>query len=250
MNLYNHWSTRFASLSPVMQVLIMVSLGAVLADAMAAAFFMLGGYTRLDRTIYLTTIIVFTVGGPLCAFLVSWNYRLKQMTGELDIAFRKDGMTGLYTRHEFYLRVSHFIQASNPVLSAGAVLYVDVDHLKQINDRYGHAVGDDIVLDIGILIREMMGRRDVGARFGGEEFAVFLADADYGQAAWVANRILAGCRAVTRRAGDRDVSITVSIGVAFHAPGQKLEQLVDSADQCLYLAKNQGRDRIIFGPAS
>lgn len=249
MSFYNLWSTRFASLSPVMQVLVMVIIGAVLADAMAGAFFLLGGYNRLDRTIYLTTIIVMTVGGPLCAFLVSWNYRLKQMTGELDTAFRKDGMTGLFTRHEFYLRVDHFIKASNPVLSAGAVLYVDVDHFKRVNDRYGHAVGDDIVQDIGVSIRGMMGRRDVGSRFGGEEFAIFLADADYGQAMWVANRILTSCRAVTRRAGDQDVSVTVSIGVAFHVPGQTLEQLVDSADQCLYQAKNQGRDRIVFGTA-
>lgn len=250
MRFYNLWSTRFAGLSPVMQVLIMVVIGTVLADAMAAAFFLLGGYNRLDTTIYLTTLIVLTVGGPLCAFLVSWNHRLKQMTGELDTAFRKDGMTGLFTRHEFYLRVDHFIQSGNPVLSAGAILYVDVDHFKQVNDRYGHALGDDILLDIGILIRGMMGRRDVGARFGGEEFAVFLADADYGQAAWVANRILAGCRAVTRRAGERDVSVTVSIGVAFHTSGQTLEQLVDSADQCLFQAKEQGRDRIVYGPSS
>jgi diguanylate cyclase (GGDEF)-like protein len=250
MHFYNVWSARFANLSPVMQVLVMVLIGAVLADAMAAAFFLLGGYNRLDKTIYLTTLIVFTVGGPLCAFLVSWNHRLKQMTGELDTAFRKDGMTGLFTRHEFYLRVGHFIQSGNPVLSAGAILYVDVDHFKQVNDRYGHALGDDILLDMGILIRDMMGRRDVGARFGGEEFAVFLADADYGQAAWVANRILAGCRAVKRPAGDRDVSVTVSIGVAFHTPGQTLEQLVDSADQCLFRAKDQGRDRIVYGPSS
>ncbi len=250
MKFYNLWSIRFANLSPATQVLIMVTIGAVLADAMAAAFFLLGGYDRVDKTIYLTTIIVFTVGGPLCAFLVSWNYRLKQLTSELDTAFRKDGMTGLFTRHEFYLRVGHFIKSSNPALSAGAVLYVDIDHFKQFNDRYGHAVGDDIVLDIGILIRDMMGRRDVGARFGGEEFAVFLADADYGQAAWVANRILAGCRAVKRSVGDREVSVTVSIGVAFHVPGQTLEQLVDSADQYLFQAKNQGRDRIVYGPSA
>lgn len=249
MRFYSLWTARFGDLSPVKQLLLMVGIGALLANAMASVFFLLGGYNRLDHTIYLTTIIVIAVGGPLGAFLVARNHTLKRLAHELDTAFRKDGMTGLVTRHEFYLRAEQLIRTNNPLHSAGAFIYADVDHFKSVNDRYGHAIGDDLVQEIGILIRGMLGRRHVGARFGGEEFAVFLADADFGQASWVANRILNDVSTISRKVGDQQVSVTVSIGVSFHTPGQTLEDIVNIADQCLYKAKSQGRNRIVYGPS-
>jgi diguanylate cyclase (GGDEF)-like protein len=250
MNTFNRWMMMFEALSPVRQILLVLGLGGVLANVLAALFFKLGGYDSLDKTILVTTLMVIVVGGPLGAFLVGLNYRLKIMAHELDIAFRKDGMTGLSTRHEFYLRVEQMILGNNPALSAGAVLYIDADHFKSVNDRFGHAAGDDALQEIGTLIGKRLGRRDVGARFGGEEFAVFLADADYGKASWVAHGILLDVRGISRKVARSELSLTVSIGVAFHEPGQTLEQLVNAADECLYRAKNQGRDRIVYEMAS
>lgn len=249
MKIFNLLTTKFGNLSPAKQVLLLVGTGALLANAMAAAFFLAGGYERLDTTIYVTTINVVTVGTPYGIFLVSWIHRLKRMAHELDTAFRKDGMTGLSTRHEFYLRVEHLIKTSNPAFSAGAILYIDVDHFKAINDKHGHALGDELLQELGVLIRDMLGSRNLGARFGGEEFILFLPDADYGQAAWMANRILTDARKVSRRIDDQEISVTVSIGVSFHHPGQALEQVVNAADECLYQAKNQGRNCIVYAPS-
>ncbi|CAN7244966.1 GGDEF domain-containing protein [Phyllobacterium sp. LjRoot231] len=238
MKTFNRWMTMFGELSPLRQILLLLGLGCILANCLAALFFEMGGYDSLDKTILATTLIVIVVGGPLGAFLVGLNYRLKVMAHELDIAFRKDGMTGLSTRHEFYLRVEQMILRNNPALSAGAVLYIDADHFKSVNDSFGHAVGDDVLQEMGSLIGKRLGRRDVGARFGGEEFAVFLADADYGKAAWVAHGILLDMRGISPKVGPKELSLTVSIGVSFHEPGQTLEELVNAADECLYRAKN------------
>jgi diguanylate cyclase (GGDEF)-like protein len=246
MNTYNRWMTKFGGLSPVRQVLLILVLGILSADALAALFFKLGGYARLDKTIYLTTIIVVLVGAPLAVFLISLNHKLKLMAHDLETAFRRDGMTGLATRHEFYLLVEHMIGSNSSAFSAGAVLYIDADHCKAINDRFGHAIGDDVLQEIGTLIRGTLGRRDVGARFGGEEFAVFLADADYGKAAWIAKRILVDVRALSRNVAGEELSVTVSIGVAFHEPGQTLEQVVNAAHERLHQAKQQGRNRIVY----
>jgi diguanylate cyclase (GGDEF)-like protein len=250
MNTFNRWITIFGELPPMRQILLLLGLGCVLASGLAGLFFKLGGYDSLGKTIILTSVIVLVVGGPLGAVLVALNYRLKLMAHALDTAFRKDGMTGLSTRHEFYLRVEEMILRNNPAISAGAVLYIDADHFKSVNDRFGHAAGDDVLQEIGSLIGKRLGRRDVGARFGGEEFAVFLADADYGKAAWVAHAILQDVRGISRKIGREELSVTVSIGVSFHQPGQSLEQLVNAADTCLYRAKNQGRDRIIYEMAA
>jgi diguanylate cyclase len=168
------------------------------------------------------------------------------MAHELETAFRKDGMTGLATRHEFYLLVEHMIGSNSSAFSAGAVLYIDADHFKTINDRFGHAIGDDVLQEMGTLIREALSRRDAGARFGGEEFAVFLADADYGKAAWIANRILVGVRTLSRKVAGEELSVTVSIGIAFHESGQTLEYVVNAAHERMHQAKQQGRNCAIY----
>ncbi|ATU93187.1 GGDEF domain-containing protein [Phyllobacterium zundukense] len=246
MKYYNYLVLKFEELTPLKQIVLLLVLGSILANVLAVLFFRLGGYDRVDKTVFLTTVIVLIVGGPLGAFLVGQNYKLKLMAEELETAFRKDGMTGLSTRHEFHIRTERLIRNSSLALSAGAVLYIDADHFKAINDRFGHVIGDGILLELGTMIRETMGRRDVGARFGGKEFAIFLTDADYGKAAWMAEKLLMGARGISRKVNGQELFVTVSIGVSFHEPGQTLEHLLAAADECLLQAKDQGRDRVVF----
>jgi diguanylate cyclase (GGDEF)-like protein len=243
---YNLLVLKFDSMTPIKQIVLLLVLGSIVANILAVLFFHLGGYDRADKTIYLTTLIVLVVGGPLGAFLIGQNYKLKVMAEELETAFRKDGMTGLTTRHEFHLRAERLIRKCNPALSAGAVLYIDADRFKTINDRFGHMIGDGVLLELGTMIRETLGRRDVGARFGGKEFAIFLTDADFGQAAWMAEKILLGARGISRNIHDQELSMTVSIGVSFHEPGQTLEHLLGTAEDRLLRAKELGRNRVVF----
>jgi diguanylate cyclase (GGDEF)-like protein len=79
---------------------------------------------------------------------------------------------------------------------------------------------------------------------------LFAADADYGKAAWIADRILVGVRALSRKVASEELSVTVSIGVAFHEPGQTLEQVVNAAHERLHQAKHQGRNRIVYAASA
>ncbi|MGH6862279.1 MAG: GGDEF domain-containing protein, partial [Phyllobacterium sp.] len=163
----------------------------------------------------------------------------------LDLASRRDDLTGLFNRNEFYLQAQRQIALCDPDRSAGALLYIDADHFKSINDRYGHAVGDSVLQEIGLLLRSVIGEWDFAARFGGEEFALFLTNADIGKADWLSHKILMGMRKVSEHLRIDDLDVTVSVGISIHAPGQALEEALIAADKCLYAAKNQGRNRIV-----
>jgi diguanylate cyclase (GGDEF)-like protein len=245
MTTYDLWMTRFGDCAPVKQVAIMVGMAVVSADALAAFFFSLVGLDRLLTVLLVTTCIVVVVSVPLGAFLVGLNFRLKQIAIQLDIASRKDDLTGLSNRNEFYLQAEQQITLCDPTKSAGALLYIDADHFKSINDRYGHGVGDGVLQEIGILILSIIDEGDFAARFGGEEFAIFLGNADLGKADWLSHKILAGVRDISRHLRIGDLEVTVSVGIAIHEPGQSLESALIAADKCLYAAKNQGRNRIV-----
>lgn len=250
MTTYDFWMTKFGDYSPIKQVAIMVGMAVVSSDVLATFFFVVVGLDRLAVVLLVTTCIVVIVSVPLGAFLVGLNFRLKQTAVQLDLALRKDDLTGLSNRNEFYLQAEKQITGCDPTESAGALLYIDADHFKSINDRYGHAVGDGVLREIGILIRSVIGSGDFAARFGGEEFAIFLNEADLGKADWLSRKILTGVRDISQHLRIGDLDVTVSVGIAIHEPGQSLEAALIAADQCLYAAKTQGRNRIVHANAN
>lgn len=245
MTTYDLWMTKFGDYPPVKQIGIMAGMAIVSADILAALFFLTIGLERLITVLAITTFIVVIVSVPLGAFLIGLNVRLKQVAMERDHASRMDDLTGLANRNEFYLRAEQQIALCRPQASAGALLYIDADYFKSINDHYGHAVGDTVLREIGSSIQAVIGKGDLAARFGGEEFAVFLKDADFGRADWLAQKILIGVRNISDKLRLGDLDVTVSVGIATHEPGQSLEAALNAADRCLYAAKNQGRNRIV-----
>ena len=129
---------------------------------------------------------------------------------------------------------------------------MDLDHFKRINDTYGHMVGSRTLQDVGVIIKAALRSGDVAARFGGEEFAVFLLDADYAQALVAAERVRRAVEqhsfstATQGAAGPGEsFHITISIGIAC-CPDDAREpiQLVELADSALYRAKRNGRNLI------
>ena len=245
MTTYDLWMTRFGDYSPIKQVAIMVGMAVVSADLLAAFFFLAIGLDRLVTVLVVTTFIVVLVSVPLGAFLIGLNFRLKQIAIERDLAARMDDLTGLANRNEFYLRAERQILLSRPGTSAGALLYIDADYFKAINDRHGHATGDTVLREIAVSIRAAIGKDDLASRFGGEEFAVFLKDADFGRADWLAQKVLNSVRNIADKLRIDELDVTVSVGIALHEPGQSLEAALNAADRCLYAAKNQGRNRIV-----
>lgn len=163
-----------------------------------------------------------------------------------------DPLTGLYNRRyaEAYLvDATHQAQADGQGL---AVLLLDADHFKAINDRHGHAAGDEVLRTIAGRLRENLRGTDLIARFGGEEFLVVLPETATDQAGPAADRLR---DEIARRPVTVDgtaISVTVSIGVAVGTPAAAPtdpRDLVEAADRALYRAKEAGRNRIEIAPA-
>lgn len=158
-----------------------------------------------------------------------------------------DGLTGLRNRRwlddAFARCVTRCTREAMPL----TLLMVDVDHFKNVNDRYGHQAGDRTLRDVAQTLAGALRPQDLVARYGGEEFAALLPDVSAGDALTVSERLRAGVEEAARL---WPVPVTISIGAAVLSPSDTLEQLVARADQALYRAKSAGRNRVCLQPAT
>ena len=194
----------------------------------------------------LMNILALTMFGTALT-LVFWqieaqNQRLRQLA-------EHDGLTGLQNRRSFMEQCRQRLQQSRPV----ALLIFDIDHFKQINDRFGHMYGDKVLRELGEHLRTFARRDDLLARYGGEEFCLFSHDATLDQLASLAERLRASVAGLRFGEGpDCVMRITISIGGVAH-PGPDtaltLESLLQTADARLYMAKRSGRNQAIVGDA-
>ncbi|WP_236835900.1 sensor domain-containing diguanylate cyclase [Blastococcus sp. KM273129] len=159
---------------------------------------------------------------------------------ELRRQARTDPLTGLLNRTAFNERLEAAAAGAGPG-SCPAVLFIDVDDFKDVNDTLGHAAGDELLLAVaGRLSADVRGE-DVVARLGGDEFALLLADADAALLREVAERLLTALRAPVR-VGTRTTTVTASIGGALGTAGCTAEELLHRADTAMYAAKRTGKD--------
>ena len=162
-----------------------------------------------------------------------------------------DDMTGLVNRAELLRRLSLVLRAA-PRMDAGAtsqfaLLFCDLDNLKGINDQYGHAAGDQVIIELAARIRSQVGGNDVVARIGGDEFVVLLPEVhDPDAAQQVAAAIQDVVTEPVTLAG-AEIGFSLSIGLAHSQPGDTPDQLLARADRLLYSAKQAGRNRTVSG---
>ncbi|HVS20696.1 MAG TPA: GGDEF domain-containing protein [Pyrinomonadaceae bacterium] len=193
----------------------------------------------------------FEVGDQLIRF---------EMLDEIDREFQQqihrllvhDELTGLLTSKSFFSELRREADRAEAESMPFCVLMMDLDFFKDVNDTYGHLVGSETLEEVGAVVKGSLRAGDVGARFGGEEFAAFLLDADYAQGLVAAERVRSAIEkhefpAVRRGGSDeqRTHRITISVGVAsFPVDGRDPIQLVELADSALYRAKRSGRNRV------
>jgi diguanylate cyclase (GGDEF)-like protein len=173
---------------------------------------------------------------------------LEQRTRELEELSTTDALTHLRNRRYFTTHYeAEWSRACRHRYSV-AILLIDLDHFKQINDRHGHLFGDACLQAVaGALSGVIQRAGDILARYGGEEFIVFLSNVDHHGAATVAQRVLQAVRALALSHGAQPVALTCSIGLSSQTPAQPRAAyaLVDEADKALYEAKAAGRDRCV-----
>jgi len=159
-----------------------------------------------------------------------------------------DGLTGLRNRRWLDRALDQFIDASNePNAPPLTLILLDIDHFKRFNDSHGHPAGDVALRQVADAISKHLRPDDMAARYGGEEFAIILPDSDQQQGLRTAQRLCAVVRTTPLKTGQGNAlpSVTISLGVARHRPGQNSEQLLQAADAALYRAKNGGRNQAL-----
>jgi diguanylate cyclase (GGDEF)-like protein len=157
-----------------------------------------------------------------------------------------DEVTGLFNRRAFFDLAERELARALRTGAPCAVLMLDLDHFKSVNDEHGHRAGDRVLAAFGALLRRSVRPQDVAGRLGGEEFGVLITQAGAKEAAIVAERVRAA--AAGTLLGGLPRVVTVSAGSAVCPAGAALDQALARADAALRLAKAQGRNRVVAAP--
>ena len=170
----------------------------------------------------------------------------KKLFFEVEKLATTDPLTGLYSHHYFIQLATREFEAALRYQKPLAIVMVDLDDFKTINDTYGHLVGDQLLQGLGKTFRKVFRGTDISARFGGDEFIFLLSETDMEGACNVAERLRQKIAGFTLETSQGVVNITLSMGIAIiRKESKKLDDLIYQADQALYQAKNTGRNRII-----
>jgi len=186
------------------------------------------------------------LGGPMLFYLTLRHEQLRHANKQLELLATTDWLTTCLNRGAFTTQVMADLQRRTtvPVGDGAALLIIDADDFKQVNDRFGHQQGDLALRLIADAIRRSVRATDLVGRIGGEEFGVYLTGADPGTADQVAERIRSAVAAMIFHAPDLLCPLSVSIGGATFTHRADFNDLYRLADQRLYHAKSSGRDRV------
>lgn len=158
-----------------------------------------------------------------------------------------DSLTGLFSRRHFFELGLREIKRRSRREAPLSLVMMDLDHFKKINDRYGHAAGDQALRIFSGLCRNVLREADIPARIGGEEFAILLPDTDLDQAFKAAERLREQTAAETIRHDGLEFQLTVSLGVTLvFETERRLDAALSRADKAMYQAKAQGRNRTVI----
>jgi diguanylate cyclase len=211
---------------------------------------------------------IFTLVRRTCAFLVD-NERaliadLRKRNDELKATIerleftrhqlsleeqtaRTDGLTGLYNRRGFDAELPNFMQRSSAIGKGLALIAMDLDKFKPINDTLGHAAGDFVLKGVAKILLEGVRKTDLPCRIGGDEFIILLADLDETAAKARAEMLRTRIGALSHPGNEQGIQVTSTMGGTLYRPGESAADLMQRADDALYAAKRAGRNRLGWG---
>ncbi len=188
------------------------------------------------------------VGEPQC-LVIDQLQALRTEVAELSEQVRTDTLTGLFNFRHLRLTLEQEMERTRRTDQPTAVIMVDLDHFKQVNDNWGHEVGNQALVATAESIRQTTRRLDIPCRYGGEEFTIILPSTDLLIALQVAERIRLRIEQTEILVDGVDIQLTASFGVDIYRSHQDEtpEQFIQRADQCLYEAKQSGRNCVCHG---
>ena len=175
------------------------------------------------------------------------NDELKSLNEKLFQLATTDGLTGLFNRRHFLESAQNELSRSRRNKSDAALLMIDIDYFKQVNDSYGHLAGDLVIKNVADALKLKLRKYDIIGRLGGEEFAMMLMDCDFKKAKDIAERACDNIQTIVTPFESDKISVSVSIGLTqLTASDTKIEQAMQRADKALYQAKDQGRNQVVI----
>jgi two-component system cell cycle response regulator len=204
------------------------------------------GEERIQGRAHLPEGARIALGSALLRFAMQDEIELEAAKRVYEASVR-DGLTGIFNRRYFAERLTSEFAFAVRQGTALCALMIDIDHFKQINDRWGHQAGDSVLRRMGALLREVTRAEDLLARYGGEEFAVLARGISVIDARAFAERVRGLVANASIEWENEKIPVTVSIGLAHNRAGATAsgaEQLVAAADKALYAAKAAGRNRV------
>lgn len=170
-----------------------------------------------------------------------------KLFNEINEKSRNDGLTGLYLKRYFMERLTYEIQREKRYLGGFYILMLDIDFFKQVNDKYGHLVGDKVLFSVAKTITDCVRPGDIVGRYGGEEFIIFMPMAADDKVLEVAKNIKNGVESKKYIENSEEFNVTISIGIAkYPQEASTVDGIINAADKALYKAKQAGRNKIIY----
>ncbi len=214
-------------------------------EVIASRSIQAGAYDYLPKSRLTAAALTRVIGNTLEKH--RFKREMKRMTETMARMASRDELTGMYNRRYFDECLPTEAERAKRYGRRLALAMFDLDHFKQVNDRYGHVAGDYVLKETGRLILEAIRQCDIACRYGGEEIAVIMPDTDGEDSVVTCRRILEGFRSLPLEFEGKRFTVTASAGVASYDPasGASVDQFVQTVDGLLYEAKASGRDRVV-----
>ncbi|MDQ5898372.1 MAG: hypothetical protein RLZZ592_2122 [Pseudomonadota bacterium] len=222
----------------------------VMSVALDALWHLLAGWPLSTRSLLIALLLPVPIAGLGVGLTLRLIVALDRALRRAETMALTDGLTGVRNRRWFMQQAGQEFVRARQQGRALAMVLIDVDHFKRINDEFGHQIGDQLLIAMARTCGETLRRTDLFARFGGEEFIVLLPETGPGDAMRLAERMRLAVQAERlHEALPASRRITISLGVAaMNAATPTLDHLIQVADQALYEAKRSGRDRVHTRP--
>lgn len=223
---------------------LLASVSAMIGASLTAAS--VWGFIPFNSWTYRAVEIGMMLDAVLLALALGDQFRIGQEEKiQAERLSKVDHLTGLNNRRAFNDAIAPMWSSALRSHRHVSIIMLDIDKFKDINDTYGHAIGDVLLVETAKVLKEACREADVLARWGGEEFILFLPETDTANAVALAERLRSTIATIRVNAGDREIGFTASIGVAERpADSSDLEALISAADRQLYEAKASGRNRV------
>jgi diguanylate cyclase (GGDEF)-like protein len=245
LKLFEMHSHRQVILRTIWSSFLLAIIAVIVASSLWLSIFPESANPLMRELRIMTFLLALMMSVPVLYALFYMSLKVTLKNDELFDLANLDPLTGIYNRRALIERFSFLARKARRTNQTGAFLVIDVDNFKSINDKYGHDVGDQVLIHLAATLRALSGTESCFARLGGEEFAAARFGVTNESALAFAESIRLGIQNTPLKTSANEISFTVSIGYCLVGENETLNSVMRNADTALYTAKRTGRNRTV-----